>query len=209
MDECIQYFSDEIPAQTERFKSPYHKIVDEEKAKQITSEWRTNGLRMVAVEVVLDIPHYRHSDYLLKSANYGDKLLVRLSSDELIKRAKDPEGTVIEWDERAKHAAHYPYVDLIMPKRENGWGWANDYRPDIIVSSTTSPIFYIRQLIEESSMLLTLGVKLVALDEFAKEIPFERLLEECVLYNTNKLDKDKFSGSIIKERILQRANKHN
>ncbi len=103
-----------------RFLSPYKKIVDEEKALQVAMDWREKGSQIVVADAVLDIPHYRHPDYFLVCANFGDKLLVRLATDELVAKAKNPEGTVVPWLERARHAAHYPYIDLIIPKKENG-----------------------------------------------------------------------------------------
>lgn len=191
-----------------RFCSPYEKIVSEERALQIIQSWHTRDLRVVVADAVLDIPHYRHADYFLVCANYGDRFVLRLATDELIKEKKDPEGTIIGWAERAKHAAHYPYIDLIVPKTKNGWGWVESFRPEIIVNSTTSPEFIIKELEENRYRLAELGVSLIALDEFARQIPFEDLYKQCVLYNEGKFDKDKFSGSIIKEKIIERAIKN-
>jgi glycerol-3-phosphate cytidylyltransferase-like family protein len=188
-----------------RFSHPYNKIVDEEKALQIIQGWHTKGLHTVVVDAVLDIPHYRHPDYFLACANYGDKLIVRLATDGLVREKKNPEGPIIEWMERARHAAHYPYIDLIVPKKQNGWEWVAYFRPDTIVNSITSPIFIIKQLEENISRLIELGVNLIALDEFAKQIDFGNLYEQCTIYNENKFDKSKFSGTIIKEKIVERA----
>ena len=197
--------SPEIGSTEKRFLFPYDKITSRAEALRAINVWRSKGLRVVFADAVLDIPHYRHADYFLACANFGEKLVVRLATDELIKRKKNPEGPVVPWRERAMHAAHYPYIDLVMPKTRNGWKWAQDFRPDVIVNSNTSPLFVIKDLLKNRDWLRDLGVRLVALDELAQEIPFSSLYEQCLLYNRDKYNLDKFSGTRIKEIIVERA----
>jgi len=187
-----------------RFHSPYDKIVSDKVAVSRVRSWKSRGFRVVIVDAVLDIPHYRHADYFLACANLGDKLLVRIPSDELISLKKDPRGPIISWDERAKHAAHYPYIDLIVSKSDFSGDWLNVYRPDVIVRSITNGT----ELIEEYNNLALkydqLGIELVVMDQYARRIPSQDLVKQGKLYSTNKFSEDKFSGTIIKKRIESR-----
>lgn len=187
-----------------RFHSPYNKIVSNKVAASRVRLWKSRKFRVVIVDAVLDIPHYRHADYFLACANLGDKLLVRIPSDKLISLKKDPRGPIISWRERAKHAAHYPYIDLITNKSNFSENWLNVYHPNIIVRSTTNGT----ELIEEYNNLAPkydqLGIKLVIMNQYARQIPSGNLIEQSKLYSTNKFSKDKFSGTIIKKKIESR-----
>lgn len=187
-----------------RFHSPYNKIVSNKVAVSRVRSWKSRGFRVVIVDAVLDIPHYRHADYFLACANLGDKLLVRIPSNKLISLKKDPHGPIISWSERAKHAAHYPYIDLITSKSDFGGNWLNVYLPDIIVRSITNG----KELIEEYNNLAPkydqLGIELVIMDQYAQQVPSKDLVKQSKLYSANKFSKDKFSGTIIKKKIESR-----
>jgi len=60
-----------------RFHSPYDKIVSDKVAVSRVRSWKSRGFRVVIVDAVLDIPHYRHADYFLACANLGDKNTLR------------------------------------------------------------------------------------------------------------------------------------
>jgi glycerol-3-phosphate cytidylyltransferase-like family protein len=133
-----------------RFCDPYSKIMVGKDAIGQISRWRFDGFKIVAVDAVLDIPHYRHADYFLACANLGDKLVVRIPSDELVSRKKDPCGPIVPWKERARHAAHYPYIDLISDKLDFSADWLRAYHPDVVVRSITSG----QELIDEAENLI-------------------------------------------------------
>lgn len=164
-----------------RFGTPYNKIITEKTALEIIKRWKKEGKRIVFVDAVLDLPHYRHPEYFLKCANLGDKLVVRIPSDELIKVKKDPRGPIVSWENRAKHAAHYPYIDLIIPKNDFEAEWLYMFRPDSVVRSVTSS-----EILDEAKKLIpiykSLKVKLVIMDEFAHVIPNKELEDQTLDY---------------------------
>lgn len=174
-------------------------------AMQQVLAWKSKKLKIVIVDAVLDIPHYRHADYFLACANLGDKLIVRIPSDKLIALKKDARGPIVHWEERAKHAAHYPYIDLIIDKSDFDGGWLADYHPDVIVRSVSSGT----ELIDEANKLMPiyqkLGIELIVMDQFANRINTNTLIKESMGYANDKFGTDKFSGSIIKKEIGKRA----
>jgi glycerol-3-phosphate cytidylyltransferase-like family protein len=194
-----------FPLETNRFSSPYSKIVNESEAILTIQKWQQSGLTIVMTDAVLDIPHYRHADYFMVCANYGDKLLVRINSDEFVAQRKDPRGPIIKWNERAKAAAHYPYIDLITTKTVGGWQYLDTFKPNIVIKSVTSGIEVLNEIDQILPIVNESNIKLIVLDEFALPISRENIHNEGLLYTNNKLGRDKFSGSIIKNEIKRRT----
>ena len=190
----------------ERFVSPYSKIVDPEEAKRQSIAWREEGEIVGVVDSVLDIPHYRHADFLLKCANLGDKLILRINTDEFVSTRKDPNGPIVSLENRLKHAAHYPYTDLVTTKNCGGWDWLNEYRPSFVVKSVTSGTEVLREISEASFYLERSQTKLIIMDEYANVIALNNFYQEGLNYETNKFDSHKISGSIIKREIINRYN---
>ena len=188
-----------------RFISPYSKIVDEETAIQRIAYWESQPLDVVVLEAVMDLPHYRHAEYLLAAANLGDKLVVRLNSDDLIKSRKDSRGPIVDFEKRSKHLAHYPYVDLVTGKNDIGPGWLERYRPTTVVKSVTSGIKIAEEAVSMFPIFEKLGIRLVLMDQFANTISLDNYLEETAKYSYDIFGSDKFSDSIIRDKIAQRA----
>lgn len=200
----INFSDSESLSFREQFKSPYFKIVDEDTSVNIITEIQDRGMKVVVVEAVMDIPHYRHADYLRQSRNLGDFLIVRLNSDELIKNRKDSRGPIVEFENRAKHLAHYPYVDLITSKNDIGKGWLTKYHPDIVIKSVTSGVGIMEEALSMIPEFNNLGINMVIMDQFANPIPLSDYKKLTVEYSENKFGLDKFSGSIIKQRLYGR-----
>lgn len=194
-----------VPLETNRFLIPYSKIVNESEAILTIQRWKQSGLTTVMTDAVLDIPHYRHADYFMVCANYGDKLLVRINSDEFVAQRKDPRGPIIKWSERAKMAAHYPYIDLITTKTIGGWQYLDIFKPDIVIKSITSGIEVLDEINQILPTIDESNTKLIILDEFAQPISRKDFYHKGVSYINDKLGRDKFSGSIIRNEIKRRV----
>src|SRR6266581_9342039 len=108
----------ESQAKEARFVSPYAKIVEPEAAKGLIRNWQNQNQRVVMVDAVLDIPHFAHAEYFLACANLGDRLALRVNSDAFVTSRKDHRGPIVPFQERAMHAAHYPYIDVVTSKDE-------------------------------------------------------------------------------------------
>ncbi len=189
----------------QRFLLPYDKIVSDYDAVKQVQIWKEQGLSVVIADAVADIPHYRHADYLLKCANLGDRLVIRVESDELVASRKDPRGPIVSWERRVKHIAHYPYIDLVAIQYLHGLEYLLEYKPDIVVKSTTSGRSILDQIDELKSDPDKYSSKLVVFDQYANRISLELALIEGVAYDQDRLGDDKFSGTIIKNAIIKRA----
>lgn len=189
----------------ERFQLPYSKIVDINSAIKQSINWRNEGNIVVIADAVLDIPHYRHAEFLLKCAILGDKLILRVNTDEFVSMRKDPRGPIVSLEKRQKHAAHYPYVDLITTKDTGGWDWLIDYKPNYVVKSITSGINVLNEIMAIQPYLDKAETKIIIMDEYANIIPTKKFLEEGLRYEEDKYSPDKISGSIIKKEIIRRC----
>ncbi len=188
-----------------RFASPYTKILQEESAIQQVHMWKKEGLRVVMADAVVDIPHYRHADYFLACANLGDKFLIRVDADELVATWKDPRGPIVQWEARAKHVAHYPYIDLVTIKCRQGLEFLKQYEPDVFVKSVTSGPIMLEQIEQLKAHKEAYPLEVVVMDQFAQIIDPTRSYEEVLAYEWDKYGEDKLSGTTIKQEIIKRA----
>ncbi len=188
-----------------RFESPYTKFLQEEAAIQQVHMWRKEGFRVVMADSVVDIPHYRHADYFLACANLGDKLLIRVDADELVATWKDPRGPVVQWEARAKHVAHYPYIDIVTIQCQHGLEFLKQYQPDVLVKSVTSGQIILEQIEQLKAHREAYPMEVILMDQFAQIIDPARLHEEVLAYEQDKYGEDKLSGTTIKREIIKRA----
>lgn len=188
----------------DRFQLPYSKIVDTSSAIEQSIHWRNEGNIVVVADAVLDIPHYRHADFLLRCANLGDKLILRVNSDEFVSTRKNSQGPIVSLEKRQKHAAHYPYVDLVTTKDTGGWDWLLDYKPNFVVKSITSGIVVLNEIRGVTTYLDKAGTRIIIMDEYANVISAEKFYEEGLRYEEDKDSPDQISGSIIKKEIIRR-----
>jgi cytidyltransferase-like protein len=165
-------------------------------------KWQGEGQKVVIVDGCFDTIHHKHFGYLKAVKNLGDKLLVRLVSDEYIAQTKDPKGPLCKLDDRAKVIEHLPYVDAITSMHTGGLRWIDIYRPDIIVKSTTSGV----RVMEEMTEFETLGhqPKIIFFDADNNIVAPENILEEARFYDETKYSPDKVSGSTMKKEIQDR-----
>lgn len=189
-----------------RYSLPYEKIMgSREQAADQIRQWREQGFRIVVTDAVLDIPTFKHAEYFMASANLGDKLVVRMPTDQYIATYKDHRGPIVGYNQRAMHAAHYPYVDLIVPNNSHELEWVEMFRPDIVVKSVTTGVGAIKSADGLLPELDKVGGHIVYLDENANVIDreeFERLAHE---YDATKYDTSHVSGTVIKAEIRRRA----
>lgn len=193
--------------QGERFSSPYlEKIPDsEEHAIDIVNGWHQKGLRVIATDGVMDIPTIWHPEDLRATANLGDKLLLRIDSDELVGLYKDPRGSINPWRIRAMMAAHYPYVDLIVAKIDEEIDWLEKFKPDVIVISTTSYGGIAKDIEPMDPYLNQTGAQLVIFGENSNIVPRDQVQERAMKYEAEKFNGSHISGSAIKREIIRRA----
>ena len=87
----------------------------------------------VYVDMVADIFHYGHVEFLKQAHALGDYLLVGISSDETVQANK--RSPILTMEERVATVAGCRYVDEVVPNAP--WvidaAWIEKYRVDLVV----------------------------------------------------------------------------
>ncbi|MCQ2960057.1 MAG: D-glycero-beta-D-manno-heptose 1-phosphate adenylyltransferase [Bacteroidales bacterium] len=90
------------------------KIVSLEEAKELVSEWKKNGEKVVFTNGCFDIIHKGHIYYLAKAHDLGSKLILGLNTDASIKRLKGENRPIKEEESRALTIASFEFIDLVV-----------------------------------------------------------------------------------------------
>ncbi len=90
------------------------KILSIEEAKKLVKQWQQRGEKVVFSNGCFDIVHLGHIDYLEKTRNLGDKLLVGINTDASVKRLKGENRPIINEYARARMLAAFAFVDAVI-----------------------------------------------------------------------------------------------
>lgn len=184
----------------------YSKITTPNIALRQVQKWQEAGDKVVVTDVVCDLYHRAHSEYFLAAKLLGDKLLVRVDTDDYVASKKDPEGPLVNYPNRVKNLAHIPYIDSITSKSTGGLDWIKFYKPDVLIKSTTSGEKLIRD-IDEIKVILSennIDCRIIVLDANCNEVEESQWLSKAIEYDLNKLSPEKNSGSTIKAEYARR-----
>lgn len=80
---------------------------------QIVKELKSKGKKIVFTNGCFDILHAGHVDYLNKSKESGDVLIVGLNSDSSVRRIKGEKRPVVNQNERAFVISNLKAVDFV------------------------------------------------------------------------------------------------
>ena len=81
---------------------------------QTVARWKQQGSRIVFTNGCFDIVHLGHIDYLQKSRNLGNKLIVGVNSDESVRRLKGDSRPVVDEYARQRMMASFEFVDAVV-----------------------------------------------------------------------------------------------
>jgi len=110
------------------------KIVNLEEGLILIQQWKADGQQVVFTNGCFDILHLGHLDYLEKSRQQGDRLVIGLNTDDSVSRLKGPGRPINPEHARARMLAALEFVDLVIafsedtPKR-----LIEQVKPDILV----------------------------------------------------------------------------
>jgi rfaE bifunctional protein nucleotidyltransferase chain/domain len=90
------------------------KIVSLETASERRESWRKAGEKLVFTNGCFDLLHLGHVDYLEKSSQLGDRLVLGLNSDASIRRLKGEDRPMVSEYARARVIAALAFVDLVV-----------------------------------------------------------------------------------------------
>ena len=111
------------------------KIVDWSKAQEVVNAWKTQDEKVVFTNGCFDLLHLGHVDYLEKSRNLGDKLVLALNTDASVRRQnKGPERPINDELSRARLLASLFFVDLVVFfDEETPYDIIAYLKPDVLV----------------------------------------------------------------------------
>lgn len=96
-------------------QSILNKIMTLEQVGILAKQWKQSGLKVVFTNGCFDILHRGHVDYLSKSADLGNKLVVGLNTDASVKRqGKSPSRPIQDEQSRAQLMASFGFVDAVV-----------------------------------------------------------------------------------------------
>lgn len=91
-----------------------HKIHTLSEAAEIRNNWKREHQKVVFTNGCFDILHLGHVDYLEKSSQAGDKMIVAVNSDRSVRELKGPERPVNSEYARARLIAALGFVSLVI-----------------------------------------------------------------------------------------------
>lgn len=110
------------------------KILPLNEALKIISDWKQNGTKVVFTNGCFDILHIGHLDYLEKSRDLADKLVVGLNTDNSVRQLKGTDRPINNEYARARMLAAMSFVDLVIAfDEETPLELIKKVKPDILV----------------------------------------------------------------------------
>jgi rfaE bifunctional protein nucleotidyltransferase chain/domain len=110
------------------------KILPLNEGLKIISDWKQKGLKVVFTNGCFDILHLGHLDYLEKSRDLADKLVVGLNTDKSVRQLKGPGRPINNEYARARMLAAMSFIDLVIAfDEETPLELIKKVKPDILV----------------------------------------------------------------------------
>lgn len=110
------------------------KIVNLEEGLVLIQQWKADGQQVVFTNGCFDILHLGHLDYLEKSRQQGDRLVIGLNTDDSVSRLKGAGRPINPEHARARMLAALEFVDLVIAFSEDTpRRLIEQVKPDILV----------------------------------------------------------------------------
>jgi rfaE bifunctional protein nucleotidyltransferase chain/domain len=111
-------------------------IQTREQLKQQINSWQKEGLKVGLTSGVFDLLHVGHLDYLIKSKEVCDKLVVAVNSNNSVKQYKGPARPILDQIQRARLVAGLKPIDavFIFDERNNNIN-IQELRPDVYIKA--------------------------------------------------------------------------
>ncbi|MBL7767087.1 MAG: D-glycero-beta-D-manno-heptose 1-phosphate adenylyltransferase [Chitinophagaceae bacterium] len=91
-----------------------HKIFTLSNLLLLVNQWKMLSKKVVFTNGCFDIIHQGHNTYLLQAAEFGNKLIVAVNSDDSVRRLKGPKRPVVDQYSRAFNLASHLYIDAVI-----------------------------------------------------------------------------------------------
>lgn len=109
-------------------------IKSRKEIKEIRTQLKKEGKKVVFTNGCFDLIHSGHVDYLIKAREMGDVLILGLNTDSSVKKIKGDKRPILKQDERAFILSNLKPVDYVTFFEEDTPAEIiNDLIPDILV----------------------------------------------------------------------------
>jgi D-beta-D-heptose 7-phosphate kinase/D-beta-D-heptose 1-phosphate adenosyltransferase len=109
-------------------------IKTREEIKNIRTQLKSEGKKVVFTNGVFDLIHSGHVDYLVKAKEMGDVLILGLNTDSSVKRIKGDKRPILKQEERAFILSNLKPVDYVTFFEEDTPAEIiSDLIPDVLV----------------------------------------------------------------------------
>lgn len=90
------------------------KIYTLETLERLVHQWHMMSRKIVFTNGCFDIMHQGHNTYLLQAAEYGNKLIVAVNSNDSVRKLKGDKRPIIDQYSRALNLACHAYIDAVI-----------------------------------------------------------------------------------------------
>lgn len=116
-------------------------ILSREELKKVRAQLKSENKKVVFTNGCFDLIHSGHVDYLLKSKQLGDILIVALNTDHSVRRIKGEKRPILNQNERAFIVSNLKPVDYVTFFDEDTPAEIiADLIPDILVKGADWPL---------------------------------------------------------------------
>lgn len=113
------------------------KIVTQEQLNLKLKAWKAAGDQIVFSNGCFDILHMGHVDYLSRAADFGQRLVVGLNSDDSVRRLKGDNRPINDQNARAFLLAALFFVDaVIFFDEDTPYNLINSIEPHVLVKGS-------------------------------------------------------------------------
>ncbi len=103
----------------------------------IVARWKAAGETIVFTNGCFDIIHPGHLQYLAKAADYGNRLIIGINTDESVRKLKGPGRPVIGEEDRARLLASIFFVSAVtLFNEETPYELIKSIQPDVLVKGS-------------------------------------------------------------------------
>lgn len=123
--------------------------------------WHLNHHKIVFTNGCFDLIHRGHIDYLSKSADLGDVLIIGLNSDKSVTKIKGQNRPIIDEYSRALLLASFSFITaVVLFDEDTPYNLISEIQPDVLVKGAD----YRVDEIVGHDIVLSKGGKVVTID---------------------------------------------
>ncbi|HEY1024504.1 MAG TPA: D-glycero-beta-D-manno-heptose 1-phosphate adenylyltransferase [Sphingobacteriaceae bacterium] len=118
----------------QKYETLKNKVVHADQLTALVESWRLQQKKIVFTNGCFDLLHLGHIDYLVKAAEFGDKLIIGLNSDRSTTELKGPNRPITNETSRAHILAALFFVDaVILFDEPTPFNLISTIKPDVLI----------------------------------------------------------------------------